>query len=254
MVRTYRVGELASLTGVSVRALHHYDRIGLLPPSDHTEGGHRLYAIDDLVRLQQVLTLRYLGFSLREIGVLLDRPGFDVVASLRAQRRVIRDRISELKRIETVLGTLLNRRVRSGEWSWELVVAAAAAAQDGLAKGGETMEKSKAYYSPEEMARFAAVGEKVSAEEIHEIESAWTDLLAEVRARGDLDPASPAAQRLADRWDALTTRTMAGYQQHPELQAAIARNYEAGNFEGFDRAPQAADMAFIEQAKAARQR
>jgi len=251
--RTYRVGELARLTGVSVRALHHYDRIGLLHPSAHTEGGHRLYAIDDLVKLQQVLTLRYLGFSLAEIGVLLERPGFDVVASLRAQRRAIRDRISELKRIETVLGTLLDRRILSGEWTWELVVAAAAAAQDGLAKEGETMEKSKAYYNPDEMAQFAEVGEKVSAKEIQEIESAWTELLAEVRGRGDLDPTSPKAQRLADRWDALTTRTMAGYQHHPKLQSAIARNYDAGNFEGFERAPQAADIAFIDQAKAARQ-
>ena len=68
-----------------------------------------------------------------------------------------------------------------------------------------------------------------------------------------LDPASPPAQDLARRWDELTERTMRGYQAFPELKQAIADNYQQGKFEGFAGAPQAADMAFIEKVKAARQ-
>jgi DNA-binding transcriptional MerR regulator len=253
MASVYRVGELAGLTGVSVRTLHHYDRIGLLRPTRHTDGGHRLYADGDLLRLQQVLTLRYLGFPLKQIGELLDRPGFDVVASLGAQRRSLRDRISELERIEAVLGELLDRRLSSGNWTWELVVAAAAAAQDGLDKEGTTMEQIKSHYTAEQLKQFEEVGRTAGPEEIRAIEEGWTALLAEVRANHDLDPASPAAQALVDRWDALHERTMRHYQQHPELMQAIRQNYEAGNFEGFDRAPQTADFAFIERVKAARQ-
>src|SRR5688572_25629548 len=100
MRRSYRVGEFAALTGVSIRTLHHYDEIGLLPPTGHSEGGHRLYAEDDLLRLQQVLTLRYLGFSLKQIGGLLDRPDFDLVASLQVQRLALRDRISNWNRLK----------------------------------------------------------------------------------------------------------------------------------------------------------
>ena len=251
MAGAYRVGEVAALTGVSVRTLHHYDRLGLLRPSRWTEGGHRLYAEADLLRLQQVLTLRYLGFPLKQIGELLDRPGFDVVASLGAQRRALRDRISELERIEAVLGELLDRRLSSGRWTWELVVAAAAAAQDGLDKEGTTMEQVKSYYTPEQLAQFEEVGRAAGPEEIRVIEEGWTALLTEVRANRDLDPASPTARELADRWDALNERTMRHYQQHPELMQAIRQNYEAGRFEGFDRAPQAADFAFIERVKAA---
>ena len=61
MGRYYRVGEVATLTRVSVRTLHHYDRIGLLRPALHSAGGYRMYGESELLRLQQILTLRYLG-------------------------------------------------------------------------------------------------------------------------------------------------------------------------------------------------
>src|SRR6266581_2937981 len=71
-----KVGELARRTGLTVRALHHYDQIGLLKPSLHTESGYRLYTAADVARLQQVLSLRQLGFGLEEVRACLDRPGF----------------------------------------------------------------------------------------------------------------------------------------------------------------------------------
>ncbi|HEX5973972.1 MAG TPA: MerR family transcriptional regulator, partial [Rubrobacteraceae bacterium] len=69
-----KVGELARRTGLSVRALRYYDEIGLLSPSRRTEGGHRLYTAEDVVRLQRIKSLRALGLSLREIGEYLDGP------------------------------------------------------------------------------------------------------------------------------------------------------------------------------------
>src|SRR5258707_15009383 len=87
-----KVGELAKRTGLTIRTLHHYDEIGLLQPSLHTESGHRLYTADDVARLQQVLSLRQLGFSLEEVRACLDRSDFSPlevirlhVARLRAQ-------------------------------------------------------------------------------------------------------------------------------------------------------------------------
>ena len=62
-----RVGELARRTGLTIRALHHYDEIGLVRPSRHSEAGYRLYTSADIARLQQVVSLRQLGFSLEEI-------------------------------------------------------------------------------------------------------------------------------------------------------------------------------------------
>ncbi len=108
-------------------------------------------------------------------------------------------------------------------------------------------------YTPEQMRQFQELGRAVPQEEMRAIEEGWTALLAEVRANRDLDPASAAAAALADRWEALQTRTMAHYAAHPELMQAISANYERGAFEGHDRAPQAADFAFIQKVKEARQ-
>src|ERR1041385_5888412 len=69
----WKVGQLAKRTGISVRTLHHYDQIGLLTPSHRTESGHRLYDRDDVVRLQQIVMLRQLGFALEEIAAALRR-------------------------------------------------------------------------------------------------------------------------------------------------------------------------------------
>src|SRR5260370_29135403 len=69
-------GELARRTGLPVRTLHHYDDIGLLKPSLHTDSGHRLYTGSDVARLQQVLSLRQLGFSLDQVRECLDRPDY----------------------------------------------------------------------------------------------------------------------------------------------------------------------------------
>ena len=87
------VGEVAALAGVTVRTLHHYDRIGLLSPSGRTAAGYRQYSPADLDRLHQVLLYRELGFPLEEVATLLDDPSADPEAHLRRQHRLLRDRL-----------------------------------------------------------------------------------------------------------------------------------------------------------------
>jgi len=93
-VRTVR--QLATLAGVSVRTLHHYDQIKLLKPSARTEAGYRLYGEADLLRLQQILFYRELDFPLAEIQAILDRPGFDQVEALRNHRRMLGERAERM--------------------------------------------------------------------------------------------------------------------------------------------------------------
>src|SRR5215217_5651922 len=151
MGRYYRVGEVARLTRISVRTLPHYDRIGLLHPALHSAGGYRMYGESELLRLQQILTLRYLGFPLKRIGDLLDRDDFNLVASLRVQRQALHDRIAELERISTAIGDLVDQRLATGKWSWQLIIEVSQAVGAGLTRGEEKMD---AYYTTEQMKQF----------------------------------------------------------------------------------------------------
>jgi DNA-binding transcriptional MerR regulator len=94
----YAVGEVARMSGVTVRTLHHYDEIGLLRPSGRTPAGYRSYDDADLDRLQRVLAYRELGFGLDEIAALLD-DGDDPVAHLKRQRELVLSRVERLHRL-----------------------------------------------------------------------------------------------------------------------------------------------------------
>lgn len=250
MVRSYKVGEIAELTKVSVRTLHHYDQIGILRPATISDGGHRLYTETELLRLQQILTLRYLGFQLREIGELLDRQDFDLLASLRIQQRAVRDHISELEQVEAALTRMVDHRQSTGAWDWNLTVEASRSVQRQREEARHNMEK---YYTPEQMKQFEELGEAVGPDVIKSVEDRWTALMVEVRANQHLDPASPEARNLADRWNAMTEETMSYYRDHPELVQAMRENYAKGVFEQTEHAPHAADLAFIQRVNEARE-
>jgi DNA-binding transcriptional MerR regulator len=97
------VSEAARLARVSVRALHHYDAIGLLCPPKRSEAGYRLYGTADLERLQRILFYRELGFSLEETRELLDDPAFDPVETLVAQRELL---LARAARVEAMIGAV----------------------------------------------------------------------------------------------------------------------------------------------------
>lgn len=111
MKKYYRISEFSLLTSVTVRTLHHYDAIGLLKPSVKTASKHRLYSEEDLLRLQQISTLKYMGFSLSSIKSLIARPDFNVAQALALQAQLLND---EAQRI-TEAASLLNFAVAQVE-------------------------------------------------------------------------------------------------------------------------------------------
>lgn len=83
----WRVGELAAATGLTVRTLHHYDRIGVLVPSHRSSGGHRHYTADDVRRLFRIVVLKHAGLPLSEIKDLLERDAVDVTELIERQAK-----------------------------------------------------------------------------------------------------------------------------------------------------------------------
>ena len=91
------VKEVSRLTGVSVRTLHHYDAIGLLPPARVTEAGYRLYDDETLERLYLILVFREIGFPLKQIKSVLDAPDFDRNRVIEQQIRLLEQKVEHLK-------------------------------------------------------------------------------------------------------------------------------------------------------------
>ena len=100
---TYTVKQLARLSGVSVRTLHHYDEIGLLKPSFVGENRYRYYGREELLRLQDILFHRELGVPLQEIGKLLANEGHDRVAILSHHREMLAERIESSRQLLTTI-------------------------------------------------------------------------------------------------------------------------------------------------------
>jgi len=108
--QVWKVGELAARTGLTVRTLHHYDAIGLLSPSGRTESahgsGHRLYTAADVARLQQIQSLKMLGFTLEQIRDYLTRGDYDPRQVVRLHLARVREQAGELKRLAGRLAVL----------------------------------------------------------------------------------------------------------------------------------------------------
>ncbi|MNO13790.1 HTH-type transcriptional activator mta [compost metagenome] len=112
MKQTWKVGELARLTGLTIRTLRYYDQIDLFAPSGYSDSGHRLYTEADIVRLQQILSLKELGLSLDEIKTVLTGNDFSLpeiislqIARIKANMRAQQKLLGELEHISSLMQT-----------------------------------------------------------------------------------------------------------------------------------------------------
>lgn len=104
----YKVKDIADIAGISVRTLHHYDDIGLLIPDSVTEKGYRLYSLENLERLQQILFFKELDFNLNEIKEILDNPNFDKKEALNNHKRLLEEKVRRLKKIINTVNNTIN--------------------------------------------------------------------------------------------------------------------------------------------------
>jgi MerR family transcriptional regulator, thiopeptide resistance regulator len=214
----WKVGELARRTGVSVRALHHYDEIGLLSPSHRSESGYRLYAEADVVRLQQIRSLRTLGFSLVEAGEFLRRP--DVTPD-----HVLRLHISHLKeRIESQQSLCDRLESVAARWRSDEKIPT----EEFLQIIEETTMFETMYgkyYTPEQMEALKQRREALGQEPIGQVEAEWPELIAKVQGEMErgTDPADERVQALARRWRELIQQFTGG---DPGIAKSLGRMYQ----------------------------
>ena len=194
MNATYRIGEFAKLAGVTVRALHHYDRIGLLKPQRGSSGS-RLYRLADLERLVQIAALKFLGIPLREIKLLLKHGPLTLTDSLHMQREALTEKRRLIDRAIAAIEAA-EKAIRSGQTTDASILRKIIEVID-MQPQENSMRK---YYTEQAWIERAQLMDHTPAETRQKHQEEWRQLFAEIEAAIDLDPATEAAQTLTKRW------------------------------------------------------
>ena len=220
---TFRIQEFAKVAGVTVRALHHYDRLKLLSPAHRSERGYRLYCREDLGRLERVLALRYLGLSLREIAALLNTPVGRGIEPLRVtfarQRAVMSERRDGLDRVLRAIEHAQRRAEDPAEPEWLLYQTILKEIQ--MQEATDWTEK---YYSPKAVEALRARRAALTPEQMREIGARWRALYADLQSALDREvpPDGAEGRALVARWMRLADEFSLG---NPEIGEGFRRMY-----------------------------
>lgn len=195
-----RIGELAAATGVTVRALHHYDEIGLLVPS-RSEAGQRLYCEADLRRLYRIVALRRLGYALPDVAARLRRGQFDPREVVRRQLAELTRQMELQERLRIRLTVILDTLDRAHEPTAE-----------DLIEIMEVINEMERYYTSEQIAKLEARRQELGEEGMRQGERDWAELISEMEAerRRGTDPGDPRVQELTRRWRTMVDRMSGG--------------------------------------------
>ncbi|NUT02595.1 MAG: MerR family transcriptional regulator [Hamadaea sp.] len=202
--RRWRVGELAAATGLTVRALHHFDEIGLLCPAERSSAGHRLYTPADVRRLYRIVALRQLGIPLTDIGHSLDGEPDDLAYAVSRQLEHAEAELTRWERVRRRL-VALDAALRQADLPVQELL--------------DTMEVivRERYFSDEQLARMKQRHSAGFGEWMASI-AALDERAAELAAAG-VDPSAEEARELVRRWNAVMAEMSGGDR------AIVARMY-----------------------------
>lgn len=209
-----KIGEVAKLTGVTVRTLHYYDEIGLLPPGGTTEAGYRLYNDDDLAVLQQILFFRELDFPLEDIRRILQDPQYDRTDALRRQRTLLLQKRARLDGLIALVDKTLKGEIDMSFTQFDTT----------------EIENTKKQYAAEVKARWGQTAAYQEYAAKPDADSAATTaafdaLLEEFARHRTLAPGSAAAQQLVAKLQAFITAHY--YTCTDEILAGLGQMYVA---------------------------
>jgi DNA-binding transcriptional MerR regulator len=246
-----KIGALARLAGVTVRTLHHYDRIGLVVPGERTDAGYRLYGRRQVERLHEVLLFRELGFGLDEIRRIVEQPAYRRRAALARQRALLAERADHLQDLIQAVDATLDAEKRGMRMTNEEMLEVfgdfhpSQYEEEARQRWGDTEAYRK---SARRTARYTKTDWQQLGREGAEINDAFLAL----RAAGT-PAASPEAIAVAERHRAYISKWF--YECSPEIHAGLGQMYAADPrfIESIDRAG-AGLAAYMSEAIAANAR
>jgi MerR family transcriptional regulator, thiopeptide resistance regulator len=210
--KTWKVGELARQTGLTVRMLHHYDKIGLFSPSQSSDKGHRIYTETDITKLQQIMSLKQLGFALVEIKRMMENPNLDPVKVIKVQLESVKENIRKQEqlhsRLEKVYELLINRQEVKTEQFINLI---------------EVITLNKDIYFTQEQQE--KMFKQLGLEKRKQYVSEWSEITAKLRLeyKKGTPPDNIGVTQLANKWNDLLNKLTF---KDPEIAKAAERYYK----------------------------
>ena len=213
----YRAREFAELAGVTVRTLHHYDRLGLQKPKKRTSAGYRLYRLEDLERIEQIVALKFLALPLAEIRRVLDRESLSLADALVRQRVGL---LEKRRLLDRALAAIREAELAMAEGKPTTVLLRRIIAAIEMQNDSNWMMK---YYSPEAQAKIAERAKTFTREMQEQVSQAWKDYYRDLAALKDQeDPGGVKAAELAKRHRHLVS---AFTGNDPEVEAGLTALY-----------------------------
>jgi DNA-binding transcriptional MerR regulator len=190
----HTIGELARRSGLTVRALHHYEKLGLLRPSARTEAGYRLYGQDDILTLHRILAYQQMGLALKDIGPLLGPQAPPLADLLARQIDIAQD---ELTRQQNLLAMLKRVASRASAGGPEL--------SDQLLSLMALRRNYERWFSEAEMQKLLDAQNTLGEAGMARMKAEWARLVPALRLQMErgAGPRTPAVRALARRWIAL---------------------------------------------------
>ena len=215
----WQTKQFADLSKVTVRTLHHYDRIGILKPKHYDKNGFRLYGTREFARLQQVTTLKFIGFSLAQIKGILSEHEFDLAETLALQRKIIESQRNRLNLALEAIGRAEKSFQDNGTTDWESFTKIIE-----VINMEQNTEWTRKYYSEEAQKKVEERKNLWSPELQEKVTRDWSDLIKDIESAiaDGTKPADERAQTLANRWRGLLTQFTGG---DAEIQQGLNKMY-----------------------------
>ncbi|MDM5188704.1 MerR family transcriptional regulator [Bacillus sp. DX4.1] len=210
--KTWKVGELAKQTGLTIRMLHHYDKIGLFSPSQSSDKGHRIYTETDIAKLQQIMSLKQLGFALGEIKEMMGNPNLNPVEVIKIQLENVKEHIRRQEqlcsRLERIYELLNSQQEVSAEQFINLIEVI-------------NMSKDKYFTQEQQEKMFKQIG----LEKRKQYVSEWSEITAKIRVEYEkgTPPENLDVTQLAKRWNEFLNKLTF---RDPEISKAAERYYK----------------------------
>jgi DNA-binding transcriptional MerR regulator len=231
----WHIKEISDLTQTSIRMLRHYDKIGLLKPSYRSANGYRCYTAQDLAKLQQIIALKYFGFSLGTIQAMLQKH-HNIYAHLQAQQQVLKQQSIHLQQVNDLLGDILIRLSPSETPNWNDLTLLI----ERYRMSEHLRDKVKKTWAGQSLSESQFEEYLVLYEQHPEEWAAWDKIIEQINNKELGDPAGPDGERVACFLYDMAKKMRKLFSEQIKLSSSLMASIQSGKISQLQFTPEGA--------------